>query len=96
MRPVRDMEKETKKEEESDHRNHKHIGRKIYGPSTLVNFFRFGYEILLLIEFSCWVGLDLICFCFGFLKHRMIKRDTEIVFVNVAATSVNPASYHHQ
>ena len=96
MRPVRDMEKETKKEEESDHRNHKHIGRKIYGPSTLVNFFRFGYEILLLIEFSCWVGLDLICFCFGFLKHRMIERDTKIVFVNVAATSVSPTSYHHQ
>ena len=27
------------KEAESDHRNHKHIERKIYGPSTLVNFF---------------------------------------------------------
>ena len=49
-----------------------------------------------LIEFFCWIGLDLICFCFGFLKHRMIERDTEIVFVNVAATSVNPASYHRQ
>ena len=27
------------KEAESDHRNHKHIERKISGPSTLVNFF---------------------------------------------------------
>ena len=49
--------------------------------------------MLLLIEFSCWIGLDLICFCFGFLKHRMIERDTEIVFVNVAAASVSLASY---
>ena len=52
MRPVRDTEKETKKKEESDHWNHKHIERKIYGPSTPVSFFRFGYENLLLIEFS--------------------------------------------
>ena len=29
----------TEKEAESDHQNHKHIERKIYGPSTLVNFF---------------------------------------------------------
>ncbi|KAF3953078.1 hypothetical protein CMV_021442 [Castanea mollissima] len=28
-----------------------------------------------------------------FLKHRMIERDTEIVFVNVVATSVRLASY---
>ena len=27
------------------------------------------------------------------LKHRKIERDTETVFVNVAATSVNLASY---
>ena len=27
------------KEAESDHQNHKHIERKIYGPSTPVNFF---------------------------------------------------------
>ena len=52
MRPVRDTEKETKKKEESDHWNHKHIERKIYGPSTPVSFFRFGSENLLLIEFS--------------------------------------------
>ena len=32
-------EKETEKEAKSYHRNHKHIERKIYGPSTLVNFF---------------------------------------------------------
>ena len=32
-------EKETEKEAKSDHQNHKHIERKIYGPSTLVNFF---------------------------------------------------------
>ena len=50
MRPERDTEKETEKEEESDHWNHKHIERKIYGPSTPVIFFRFGYEILLFIE----------------------------------------------
>ena len=31
--------KEIEKEAKSDHRNHKHIERKIYGPSTLVNFF---------------------------------------------------------
>ena len=31
-------------------------------------FFRFGYEMLLLIEFFCWIGLDLIRFCFGFLE----------------------------
>ena len=30
--------------------------------------------MLLLIKFSCWIGLDLICFCFGILKHRMIER----------------------
>ena len=65
------------KEAEWDDRNHKNIERKTCGPSTPVNFFRFGYEMLLLIEFSCWIGLDLICFCFGFLKHRMIERDTE-------------------
>ena len=30
-------------------------------------FFRSGYEILLLIVFFfCWIGLDLIHFCFGF------------------------------
>ena len=29
-------------------------------------FFRFGCEMLLLIEFLCWIGLDLIRFCFGF------------------------------
>jgi len=29
-------------------------------------------------------------------QHWMIERDTEIVFVNVAATSVSPASYHCQ
>ena len=30
--------------------------------------------MLLLIKFSCWIGLDLICFCFEILKHRMIER----------------------
>ena len=59
--------------------------KKNLWPINTGKIFRFGYEILLLIAFSCWVGLDLICFCFGFLKHRMIERDTEIVFVNVAA-----------
>ena len=39
MRLVRDTEKEIEKEAKSDHWNHKHIERKIYGPSTLVNFF---------------------------------------------------------
>ena len=34
-----DTEKETEKEVELDHRNHKHIERKLYGPSTPVNFF---------------------------------------------------------
>ena len=29
----------TEKEAKSDHWNHKHIERKIYGPSTPVNFF---------------------------------------------------------
>ena len=31
-------------------------------------FCRFGYKTLLLIEFFCWVGFDLIRFCFGFLE----------------------------
>ena len=30
-------------------------------------FFRFGYEMLLLIEFFCWIGFDLIHFYFGCL-----------------------------
>ena len=37
---------------------------------ALVNFFpfcRFGYEILLLINFFCWIGLDLIHFLFWVL-----------------------------
>ena len=33
-------EKETEKEAKSDHQNHKHMERKIYRPSTLVNFFK--------------------------------------------------------
>ena len=70
MNRERDTEKETEKEAESDHRNHKNIERKTNGPSTPVNFFRFGYDMLLLIEFACWIGLDLICFCFGFLKRE--------------------------
>ena len=44
MRPGRDTEKETEKEEESDHRNHKHIERKIYGPSTPVKFLDLGMK----------------------------------------------------
>ena len=62
--------------------------KKNLWPINTGKIFRFGYEILLLIAFSYWVGLDLICFCFGSLKHRIIERDTEIVFVNVTATSV--------
>ena len=33
-------ENETEKEAKSDHQNHKHIERKIYDPSTQVNFFK--------------------------------------------------------
>ena len=70
MNRERDTEKETEKEAESDHRNHKNIEIKTNGPSTPVNFFRFGYEMLLLIEFSCWIGLDLICFFFSDFKTQ--------------------------
>ena len=38
---------------------------------VFLHFSRFGYEILLFIEFFCWIGLDLILvlipFCFGLL-----------------------------
>ncbi|XP_065623075.1 uncharacterized protein LOC112023393 isoform X1 [Quercus suber] len=37
-----DTEKEIEKKAETDHRNHKKIERKTYGPSTPVKFFRFG------------------------------------------------------
>ena len=42
------------------------------GTDTFFSIFsRFGYEILLFIEFFCWIGLDLILvlitFCFGLL-----------------------------
>ena len=40
--------------------------------STTIHFFsqfcRFGYKMLLLIEFFCWVCLNLIHFCFGFME----------------------------
>ena len=36
--------------------------------TILSQFCRFGYKTLLLIEFFCWVGFDLIRFCFGFLE----------------------------
>ena len=43
----------------------------VFGFSIKMFFFsqfcRFGYKMLLLIECFCWVGLDLIRFCFGFL-----------------------------
>ena len=43
-------------------------------------FFRFGYEMLLLIEIFCWIGLDLIRFCFGFLdslsKEKKISQSS--------------------
>ena len=37
-------------------------------------FFRFGYEMLLLIEIFCWMGLDLIRFCFGFFGFSIKKK----------------------
>ena len=41
---------------------------------TTVHFFFqfcwFGYKMLLLIEFFCWVGLDLIRLCFGLLESQ--------------------------
>ena len=59
-----------------DHRNSNHRKKPLGSTTQIVRtgtskfslfpFFRFGYEMLLLIEFFCWVGLDLIRFCFGF------------------------------
>ena len=70
-----------------DNRNCKHIERENLPPSNYRNqhryiflsfffisffFFRFGYEMLLFIEFFCCIGLDLtlalIRFCFVFLS----------------------------
>ena len=44
-------------------------------------FFRFGYEMLLLIEFFCWIGLDLIRFCFGFLDS--LSKRFFVKFINM-------------
>ena len=41
-------------------------------------FFRFGYEMLLLIEFFCWIGLGLIHFCSGFLDSL-----SKLFFLNI-------------
>ena len=48
-------------------------------------FFRFGYEMLLLIEFFCWIGLDLICFCFGFLDS--LSKCFFVKFINMQKLS---------
>ena len=37
---------------------------------VFLHFSRFGYEILLFIEFFCWIGLDLIWFWFLFVFHH--------------------------
>ena len=44
-------------------------------------FFRFGYVMLLLIEFFCWIGLDLIRFCFGFLDS--LSKRFFVKFINM-------------
>ena len=48
--------------------NHQIAGIDINNGTFFSQFCRFGYKTLLLIEFFCWVGLDLIRFCFGFLE----------------------------
>ena len=63
---ARGMKKETEKEAKSDHRNHKHIERKIYGPSTLVNFFKIWLWNVTFIWVSYWIALDWFVFVSGF------------------------------
>ena len=48
--------------------DHQIAGTNIDNDTIFSHFCRFGYKTLLLIEFFCWVGFDLICFCFGFLE----------------------------
>ena len=48
-------------------------------------FFRFGYEMLLLIEFFCWIGLDLIRFCFRFLDS--LPKRFFVKFINMQKLS---------
>ena len=48
-------------------------------------FFRFGYEMLLLIEFFCWIGLDLIHFSFGFLDS--LSKRFFVKFINMQKLS---------
>ena len=51
--------------------DHQIAGTDIDNGTFFSLFCRFGYKTLLLIEFFfffCWVGLDLIRFCFGFLE----------------------------
>ena len=49
-------------------------------------FFRFGYEMLLFIEFFCWIGLDLIRFSFGFLDS--LSKRFFVKFINMQKLSI--------
>ena len=62
MRPETRRKKQRKRQNQTIEKN--------LWPSTLVNFFRFGYEVFLSIEFSYGLGWGLICFLFRAFKRQ--------------------------
>ena len=62
MRPETRRKKQRKRQNQTTEKN--------LWQSTLVNFFRFGYEVFLSIEFSCGLGWGLICFLFRAFKTQ--------------------------